>query len=168
MWPAAALVAVAAYVAMCLGAHAIARERFAAALPPVEIQRVAALPVPGGGPLRWRGIAETPTGYVVGDVRLLSSTRTPPRFIAKGLDHHLVSRLNEYRLVRVFLDFARFPVVEWQSQGTRQVVRYYDLRFVVPGRQRSWFDLEVHLDGHGQVQAIAFLRRVFRPGHPDF
>ena len=160
--------ALAAYMALCIMNHHVAKQRFTTALGPqlASVQRVSALPLPGG-PLHWRGIAETPSSYLASTM-VLPSTIAPPQVIPKGLDHEVARATSAYRLVRLFRDFARFPVVEQRQQGGEQVVRYFDLRFVGYGRDRSWFDLEVYLDHAGQVRVIEFLNRVFSPQHPDF
>jgi hypothetical protein len=131
------------------------------------VQRVAAIPLPGG-PLGWRGIAETASTYLVSRITLLPSTVAFPQVIPKGLDNGIVRTTSDYRLVRIFQDFARFPVIEYRQQGGEQIVRYFDLRFTGYGRDKSWFDLEVRLDIAGRVQVIEFLNRVFLPHHPDF
>ena len=75
-------------------------------------------------------------------------------------DQAVVQAISDYRLVQIFRNFARFPVIEYERQGEQQVVRYFDLRFTGYGRERSWFDLKVHLDSTGQVQ-------VLRRQHPE-
>jgi membrane-bound metal-dependent hydrolase YbcI (DUF457 family) len=161
--------ALAAYMAFCMVNHAVAKQRFAAALGPqmAEVQRLAALPLPGGA-LRWRVIAETASAYLVSQTTLLSPTVMSPQMIPKGPKNGVIQATSDYRLVRIFQDFARFPVVEYRNLGNEQVVRYFDLRFTGDGRNRSWLDLEVHLDGAGQVRVIQFLNRLFPPHHPDF
>jgi hypothetical protein len=131
------------------------------------VQQVAAIPLPGG-PLGWRGIAETASTYPVSRITLLPSTVAAPQVIPKGPDSGIVRTTSDYRLVRIFQDFARFPVIEYRQQGGEQIVRYFDLRFTGYGRDKSWLDLEVRLDIAGQVQMIEFLNRVFPPHHPDF
>jgi membrane-bound metal-dependent hydrolase YbcI (DUF457 family) len=163
------LVALAVYMAVCMVSHAVAKRRFAAALGPqmATVQRVSAIPLPGG-PLGWRGIAETPSAYLVSQLALFPPVVSPPQMVPKGPHNGVVRTTSDYRLVRIFRDFARFPVVEYRHQGTEQIVRYFDLRFSGYGRDRSWLDLEVRLDDAGRVQMIEFLNRVFSPQHPDF
>ena len=93
---------------------------------------------------------------------------TTPQSIAKGPDNSVIRAASRYRLVRVFWDFARFPVIDYHTQEAETVVRYTDLRFSGDGRNRSWFDLTVRLDQAGRVQAIEFLNRLFHPNHPEF
>jgi membrane-bound metal-dependent hydrolase YbcI (DUF457 family) len=157
-----------AYVGLCLVNQALARQHMAQALGPqmAAVQRLSALAAPGGGAWHWRVIAETQTEYLSSLVSLYSAV-TPPQRLAKGLENRLVQTTKPYRLVQIFLDFARFPVIEAATQGTETVVRYSDLRFR-DGRGRSWFDLTVHVDHDGAVQGIEFLNRLFLPDHPEF
>ena len=76
------------YVALCLVTHAVAQHQMARALGPqmAQVQRLAALPLPGGGPLQWRAIAETDTTYLVSRVSVFPGTVTAPQSIAKGPD----------------------------------------------------------------------------------
>jgi membrane-bound metal-dependent hydrolase YbcI (DUF457 family) len=163
------IAALAAYMAFCIANHAMAKQRFAAMLGPqmVDVQRLAALPLPGGA-LRWRVIAETASAYLVSHMTLLPPTVMSPQMIPKIPKNDVIQATRDYRLVRIFQNFARFPVVEYRDLGNEQVVHYFDLRFTVDGRNRSWFDLEIHFDGTGQVQVIRFLNRLFPPHHPDF
>ena len=160
------------YVALCLVTHAVVQHQMARALGAqmAQVQRLAALPLPGGGPLQWRAIAETDTTYLVSRVAVFPGTVTAPQSIAKGPDaeNRLIQAINQYRLVRVFQDFARFPVIDASVQEAETIVRYTDLRFSGDGRNRSWFDLTVHLDPTGQVRVIEFLNRLFHPNHPEF
>jgi membrane-bound metal-dependent hydrolase YbcI (DUF457 family) len=163
--------ALAAYMALCIANQALVERRFATLLAPQmpRVQRIAALPLPGGGPFSWRGIAETASTYLVGRISLLAPTLAMPREVRKGPENEGIVRvISDYRLVRIFHNFARFPVIEYIPSEAEQIVRYSDLRFSGYGRERSWFDLVVYLDGAGQVRLIEFLNRAFLPHHPDF
>ena len=160
------------YVALCVVTHAVAQHQMARALGPqmAHVRRLAALPLPGGGPWQWRAIAVTDTTYLISRVAIFPGTVTAPQSIAKGpdSDHSVIQAASQYRLVRVFWDFARFPVIDYYVQEAETVVRYTDLRFSGDGRNRSWFDLTVHFDPAGQVRVIEFLNRLFHPTHPEF
>jgi hypothetical protein len=136
----------------------------------VHVQRLAALPLPGSGPLQWRAIAVTDTTYLVSRVSIVPGTVTAPQSIPKSPDptNSVIQAASSYRLVRVFWDFARFPVIDYYVQETETIVRYTDLRFSGDGRNRSWFDLTIHFDPTGQVRVIEFLNRLFHPTHPEF
>jgi len=43
------------------------------------VERLAALPLPGWGPIQWRGIAVTPSSYLVSHVTLVPPTVDPAR-----------------------------------------------------------------------------------------
>ncbi|MCZ6872696.1 MAG: metal-dependent hydrolase [bacterium] len=161
--------ALAAYMVLCMVNQQVAKQRFTAALGAqmAQVKQVSAIPLPGG-PLAWRGIAETASSYLVSRISLLSGEITAPRHIPKGLEQEEVRRTHDYQLVRVFRDFARFPVVEYYRQGQEDIVRYTDLRFVGYGRETSWFDLKVRFDKTGQVRMIEFLNHVFLPSYPGF
>jgi membrane-bound metal-dependent hydrolase YbcI (DUF457 family) len=163
------VVALVAYMALCIVNHAVVIQRFTTALKlqHLDVQRVSAIPLPGG-PFAWRGIAETPPAYLVSQVTLLPMVVFPPERIHKTSDQAVIQATSNYLLVQIFRDFARFPVVEFEQQGEEQVVRYFDLRFTGYGRERSWFDLEVRFDSSGQVRIIEFLNHLFPPHHPDF
>jgi inner membrane protein len=164
--------AVLGYVVLCMVTHAVAQHQMARALGPqmAQVRRLAALPLPGSGPLQWRTIAVTDTAYLVSRVAIVPGTVTAPQSIAKGPDpdNSVLQAASSYRLVRVFWDFARFPVIDYYTQDAETIVRYTDLRFSGDGRNRSWFDLTIRFDPTGQVQVIEFLNRLFHPTHPEF
>ena len=162
--------AVMGYIGLCFGGQVAAQHLFARALGPqmAAVERLTALPLPGWGPVQWRGIASTRSSYLVSRVTLVPPTVTPPEVIAQGLDTPQVRPLRTSRLVRLFLDRARFPVVETVERDAEQLVRYVDLRTTGDGRLRTRFHLVVRLNAAGHVQAIEFLNRVFPPTAPDF
>jgi len=132
--------AVVGYMGLCLVSQTVAQHLLARALGPqlATVERLAALPLPGWGPLQWRGIAVTRSSYLVSRVTLVPPTVTPPDVIAKGHDTSLVRTLRSYRLVRLFWHRARFPVVEASERDAAQIVRYVDLRATGDGRHRTW------------------------------
>ena len=131
-------------------------------------RRLATLPLPGWGPMQWRGIAVTRSSYLVSRVTLVPPIVTPPDVIAKGPDTPLVRALRTSRLVCLFLDRARFPVVEVSDHDGAPIVRYGDLRALVDGRPRTQGGLVVRFNAAGHVQAMEFRNRVFLPPSPDF
>ncbi len=162
--------AVVAYIGLCLVSQTVAQHLLAHALGPqmTTVERLTALPLPGWGPLQWRGIAVTRESYLVSHVTLVPPTVTPPDVIAKGPDTPLVRALRTSRVVRHFLDRARFPVVEASIRDAEQLVRYGDLRVTGGGHHRMRFDLVVRLNAAGHVQAIEFRNRIVVPTSPDF
>jgi hypothetical protein len=158
------------YIGLCLVSQTVAQHLLAYALGPqmATVERLAALPLPGWGPVLWRGIAVTRSAYLVSRVTLVPPSVTPPEVIAKGPDTPLVQALRTFRLVRLFLDRARFPVVEISESDAAPLVRYVDLRATGDGRTRTRFALVVRLNAAGHIQAIEFLNRRFLPTSPDF
>jgi hypothetical protein len=162
--------AVLGYIGLCLVSQTVAQHLFARALGPqlATVERLTMLPLPGWGPVQWRGIAVTRAAYLVSRVMLVTPSVTPPEVITKGPDTPLVRALRTSRLVRLFWDRARFPVVETSARGTEQFVRLVDLRATGDGRHRTRWDLVVRLDTAGDMQVIEFLDRTFLPTSPDF
>jgi len=93
---------------------------------------------------------------------------TPPEIIAKGPDMSHIRALRLSRLVRLFLDRARFPVVEIAAHDDEQLIRFVDLRATGDGRTQTRFALVVRLNAAGDVQAIEFLNHLFLPTSPEF
>ena len=164
------VMAVLGYIGLCLVSQTVAQHLFAHTLGPqmATVERLAVPPLPGWGPAQWRGIAVTRSAYLVSHVTLVPPGVTPPEVIAKGPDTSLVHTLRTFRLVRLFLDRARFPVVEIPARDVAQLVRFMDLRATGDGRPRTRWDLVVRLDAADHVQAIEFLNRLFLPTSPDF
>jgi hypothetical protein len=162
--------AVAGYIGLCLASQMVAQHLLAQALGPqmASVERLTALPLPGWGPVQWRGIAVTPSSYLVSHVTLVPPTVPPPDVIVKGPDTPLAGALQASRLVRLFLDRARFPVIDASERDTTQLVRYGDLRAMGDGRHRPRWGLVVRLNAAGHVQAIEFRNRVFLPTSPGF
>ena len=135
--------AVLGYIGLCLVSQTVAQHLFARALGPqlATVERLTMLPLPGWGPVRWRGIAVTRSAYLVSHVTLVPPRVTSPEVIAKGPDTPLVRALRTSRLVRLFWDRARFPVVEITARDAEQLVRFMDLRATGDGRHRTRWDL---------------------------
>jgi membrane-bound metal-dependent hydrolase YbcI (DUF457 family) len=161
--------AVVGYIGLCVVSQAVAQHLLARALGPqrATVERLAALPLPGWGPVQWRGIAVTHSSYLVSRVTLVPPTVSPPDVIATGPDTPLVRALQTSRLVRLFLHRARFPVVEASEHEGAPIVRYGDLRATGDGRPQTRGGLVVRLNAAGHVQAMEFRNRVFRPPPPD-
>jgi len=162
--------AVLGYIGLCLVNQTVAQHLFVRALGPqmATVERLTMLPLPGWGPVQWRGIAVTRSAYLVSRVMLVPPSVTPPVVIAKGPDTPLVRALTISRLVCLFWDRARFPVVEISARDAEQLVRFVDLRATDDGRHRTRWDLVVRLDAAGYIQTIEFLNRTFLPTSPDF
>jgi hypothetical protein len=84
--------------------------------------------------VQWRGIAVTPSAYLVSRVTLVPPTVTPPDVVAPDPDTPAVRALQTSPVVRRFVARARFPVVEVTAHNGAQRVRYRDLRTTGDGR----------------------------------
>jgi membrane-bound metal-dependent hydrolase YbcI (DUF457 family) len=161
--------AVVGYIGLCLVSQRVAQHLLVHTLGPqrATVERLAALPLPGWGPVQWRCIAVTRSSYLVSHVTLVPPTVAPPDVIATGSDTPLVQALRTSRLVRLFLDRARFPVVEVSEHDGAPIVRYGDLRALGDGRPRTQGGLVVRFNAAGHVQAMEFRNRIFLPPSPD-
>jgi len=72
--------AVLAYIGLCLVSHTVAQHLFARALGPqlATVERLTMLPLPGWGPVQWRGMAVTRAASLVSRVTLVPPSVTPP------------------------------------------------------------------------------------------
>jgi hypothetical protein len=61
---------------------------------------------------------------------------------------NVVDYVSQQRSGRIFLNFARFPVLKVADPGcaTRTLVQLADLRYTEPGRSRGTFTLELPID----------------------
>jgi len=138
--------------------QAVATE--ASALGLGEIRNVAVVPAPFV-PLNWTGIVETDEHYyrahvelsrgLDADLRFVQVPKTPPEAQLGALRAVGQEPLREQ--VELYEWFARFPVVsvEHEHEDGGQTLRYYDLRFDLPGlgieQQPYVFTIRLNADG---------------------
>jgi inner membrane protein len=133
----------AVYVLVAGALQWVAVQAFAAevdALGVAEVREVAVVPAPFV-PLNWTGIVETEDGYYRAHIELgrawntdLSFVQVPkmgPEVESRTLDAVRSQPLREQ--VELYEWFARFPVVDVEREAGGQTIRYYDLRFDLPG-----------------------------------
>jgi len=134
--------------------HVLAQQRFNAESP----LRVSAYPYWTTTPhwlivMRWSAVIETRGSFVTADVNpangnldaaSLSIIPKPPETAAT-----LVAKRSY--LGRVYLDWARYPLVTETSQGQDSVVYFQDLRFGYRGRRPSLLAASVRLDRNLRV-----------------
>jgi inner membrane protein len=114
------------------------------------VARLAAMPQLAN-PFRWDCVFETERATYRFDVGLIgdATTRAPIRYPKpEGELKETFETIEAQRPVRVFLGFARFPVMRLEDPGcaTRTLVQIADLRYTEPGRARGTFSLEVPVD----------------------
>jgi inner membrane protein len=113
------------------------------------VARLAAMPRLAN-PFRWDCVFETDRAMYRFDLGLLSDgARDPVRYEKPGPElKEVVDYVSEQRSARIFLNFARFPVMKLEDPGctTRTLVQLADLRYTEPGRSRGTFSLELPID----------------------
>jgi inner membrane protein len=113
------------------------------------IVRLAAMPRLAN-PFHWDCAFETDRAMYRFDLGLLSDgARNPVRYEKPGPElKEVVDYVEEQRSARIFLNFARFPVMKLADPGctTRTLVQLADLRYTEPGRSRGTFSLELPID----------------------
>jgi inner membrane protein len=113
------------------------------------VARLAAMPRLAN-PFRWDCVFETDRATYKFDVALLGSTSDEfVRYEKPGPElKEVVDYVSEQRSGRIFLNFARFPVMKLADPGcvTRTLVQISDLRYTEPGRSRGNFSLELPVD----------------------
>lgn len=131
------------YVLVAGALQWIAVQAFAAevdALGVTEVRDVAVVPAPFV-PLNWTGIVETDDGYYRAHIELRRGWNTDLRFVevpkvGPGAEPGAMNAVRSEPLreqVELYEWFARFPVVDVEREEGGQTIRYYDLRFDLPG-----------------------------------
>jgi hypothetical protein len=158
------------YIGLCLVSQTVAQHLFACALGPqlATVKRLTMLPLPGWGPVQWRGIAVTRAASLVSRVTLVPPSVTPPEVIAKGPDTPQVHAFSTSRLVRLFWDRAYFPVIATLHGTQSSAPAWWICRATGDGRTRTPCARVVQLNAVGDVQAIAFLNCLLLPTSPGF
>jgi inner membrane protein len=113
------------------------------------VARLAAMPRLAN-PFRWDCVFETDRAMYRFDVSLLGSASDEVvRYEKPGPElKQVVDYVSAQRSGRIFLNFARFPVMKLADPGctTRTLVQLADLRYTEPGRSRGTFSLELPID----------------------
>ena len=112
------------------------------------VVRLAAMPRLAN-PFRWDCVFETDRAVYRFDLSLFDGAAHPVRYEKPGPElKDVVDYVAEQRSARIFLNFARFPVMQLADPGctTRTLVQLADLRYTEPGRSRGSFSLELPID----------------------
>ncbi len=104
-------------------------------------------------PTTWVSSAETERATYRFETRGPASLKVDEVNVARfekpsDADSAQVTRAAQDERAQSFLQFARFPVVQLQTEGADTLVQFADLRFTTPGRARSpnsGFSLDVHV-----------------------
>lgn len=113
--------------------------------------QIAAMPTLAN-PFRWLSIVETDRATYRFNLGLIGSSRGRTNLVrfekpASANATALIEASTDSR-AKVFLDFARFPVVKVAGADclTQTLVQFVDLRYTEPGRGSGTFSLEVPVD----------------------
>jgi inner membrane protein len=110
------------------------------------VARFAAMPTLAN-PFRWDCVFETERATYRFNLGLVGDAE-PGNAVRYVKTPELMETVSQQRPARVFLGFARFPVMQLADPGctTRTLVQLADLRYTEPGRSRGSFSLEVPVD----------------------
>ena len=144
------------YVSFCATAHqrALRQVEMFAESHALRVESRAALPAPLS-PFLWSGLVGTPDGVYQNWFSLLDPG--PPRLASfpSAPENDFIARARTLPEVKVYLWFARFPVVAYREEAERRVVEFTDLRFRAPYR-RNPFLLRVVFGAQGEVLSVGF------------
>jgi len=111
------------------------------------VARLAAMPQLAN-PFRWDCVFETDEATYRFEVALLDSVASDNAVRYPRETPALKAMISQQRPARIFLGFARFPVMQLEDPGctTRTLVQLADLRYTEPGKSRGTFSLEAPID----------------------
>lgn len=116
-----------------------------------SVARLAVMPTLAN-PFRWDSTFETNGATYRFRLGLLENGRTTEQLIRypkpEGELASAIQQISEDRRLKIFLDFARFPVARLRDPGcsTDTLVQFADLRYTEPGRQRASFTIDLSVD----------------------
>lgn len=155
------LLALAAYAGLATGVMNGVEIRWAGLLEGqgVRVLRSAAVPA-FPGPLRWLGLAETPSGIVrVGFWAWEEMTVSRVEVFEYGSSDRQLSHVDNHRAARAFLGRARFPWKRVLPDGEKWVVEYQELAFVDHPLGGPMV-LRLRVDPSGAVRAVELDHRL--------
>lgn len=111
------------------------------------VARFAAMPRLAN-PFRWDGVFETNRAMYRFEIGLIGAQNAESSVRYPKAAADLVETVSQQRPARVFLGFARFPVMQLADPGctTRTLVQLADLRYTEPGQSRGSFAFELPID----------------------
>ncbi|HSE32322.1 MAG TPA: metal-dependent hydrolase [Pyrinomonadaceae bacterium] len=116
-----------------------------------SVKRLAVMPTLAD-PFRWDSTFETNGATYRFRLGILEKDRTPGRLVRypkpEGELAAAIQQISEDRRLKIFLDFARFPVARLRDPActTETLVQFADLRYTEPGRQRATFTIDLPVD----------------------
>ncbi len=137
-----------------------------------EAIRVSAFPY-WLNPFRWSGVVETKNFFAVMWVDSIAPEVDPENRMEihyKPEETPVTLAAKKSYLGRVYLDWARYPITETEELPPPEqgyLVRFYDLRYLYPGRDNPPLSAGVILDRDLKVVAELFGHRLRRPAEID-
>lgn len=116
-----------------------------------SVERLAVMPTLAN-PFRWDSTFETKDATYRFRLGILEKGRTSDRLVRypkpEGDLAAAIQQISEDRRLKIFLDFARFPVARLRDPActTENLVQFADLRYTEPGRQRATFTIDLPVD----------------------
>ena len=149
----AGVAALAIYLGVCTGAHAVALRRVKefSATRGLQVEAQAAIPQPLS-PFRWSALVRTPEGIYQGWVNALDGRAAELEFFPSARNE-FVEQAAAAPATEIYLWFARFPVAAYREDAGRHIIEYTDLRFRSPYRRRNAFVFRVVLDADGRPRS---------------
>jgi len=124
-------------------------------------------------PFRWSGVVETRNFFAVMWVDSITPEVDPENRMEihyKPEETPVTLAAKKSYLGRVYLDWARYPITETEEllpPEQSHLVRFYDLRYLYPGRDNPPLSAGVILDRDLKVVAEFFGQRLRRPAEID-
>jgi len=146
--------------------HALQRQTFSSETP----IRVSAYPYwtpdsRGLIRLRWSAVVETQSAYINSEADPATGDldRSKLTFHPKHPDTPAILAAKHSYVGRVYLDWARYPLVTESSDDTKSVVTFWDLRFGYPATPRTLLGASVTLDRNLHIIGEAMGPRAQKP-----
>lgn len=152
-WCQAGVGMTAAYVCFCAFAHhsALRRVQDFAHENPVDVVRIAALPVPPSL-LDWGDVIRTNDGIYQSRFDLRDAKHPSFYFIPDSPANRFIKRARELSEVKLYWEFARFPTIHYLDEGDYHIVDFSEHRFTNGGRRTPQpFSYRVVFDDAGEV-----------------
>jgi len=146
--------------------HALQRQTFSSETP----IRVSAYPYwtpdsRGLIRLRWSAVVETQSAYINSEADPATGDldRSKLTFHPKQPDTPAILAAKHSYVGRVYLDWARYPLVTESSDDTESVITFWDLRFGYPATSRTLLGASVTLDRNLHIIGEAMGARAQKP-----
>jgi len=152
-WCRAGMYATIGYIFLCAVAHhaAVQRVHSFAEENHIAVDHLAAIPLPPSL-LSWGGLIRSVDGVYQSRIDLRVPEPPSFRFIADSPPDEFLARALQLPEVRLYWNFARFPVIRSEMEDGHRVVEFVEHRFVNPRRSKPQpFTYRVVFDAAGNV-----------------